>query len=198
MFLVTRPTRGLATWVRSASICAAAGLDPRGAEPIRLAENETWRLPAAGVIVRLFLPDRRETAVREVRVARWLADNGVRAVVPFDTDQPVEHGGRVAMFWHEIPPHSHGSIADVALALTELHAITPPTFDIGALDPFVRVRERLSEAGSPPRSDADSLTFTPTWPTAGRLASRQGCPTEPCTVTPGPGTLSGSTVANGC
>ncbi|KOU65956.1 aminoglycoside phosphotransferase [Streptomyces sp. WM4235] len=108
-----------------AEACVAAGLDPRGAEPIRIAENQIWRL-SAGVIVRMAPPDRLETAAREVRVARWLADNGVRAVTPLGVDQPVESTGRVATFWEEVPAHHHGSIADVALALKELHALSPP------------------------------------------------------------------------
>ncbi|MFJ5635105.1 phosphotransferase family protein [Streptomyces goshikiensis] len=129
-------------------VCAATGLASRGAEPIRLAENQIWRL-TAGVIVRMSPPDRRETAAREVRVARWLADNGVRAVTPIDVDQPVERAGRVATFWEEAPSQTHGSIADVALALRELHALEPPAFHIGTLAPFVRVPERLAAAALP-------------------------------------------------
>ncbi|MFG2614045.1 phosphotransferase enzyme family protein [Streptomyces anulatus] len=127
-------------------VCTAAGLDGRGAEPIRLAENQIWRLPATGSVVRLSPPDRQEAAAREVHVAQWLAENGVRAVIPLDIDQPVERAGRVATFWAEVPPHEHGTITDIALALRELHALTPPTFDIKALDPFVRVPERLAVA----------------------------------------------------
>ncbi|MFE7483403.1 aminoglycoside phosphotransferase family protein [Streptomyces sp. NPDC057552] len=127
-------------------ICAAVDLDPRGAEPVRLAENQIWRLPRERAVVRLSPRDRLATAAREVRVARWLADNGVRAVVPLDVDQPVELADQVATFWEEISSHRHGSIKDVALALKELHTLTPPTFDLGALDPFVRVPERLAVA----------------------------------------------------
>ncbi|MGC4998519.1 aminoglycoside phosphotransferase family protein [Streptomyces sp. DT195] len=130
-------------------VCAAADLDSRGAEPLRIAENQIWRLPAAGAIVRIAPPDRRETAAREVRVARWLADNGIRAVVAMDVEQPVVRANRVATFWEETPPQTHGSIADVAFALKELHALAPPPFDIGTLDPFVRVSERLTAAALP-------------------------------------------------
>ncbi|MEU0979175.1 aminoglycoside phosphotransferase family protein [Streptomyces griseus] len=126
--------------------CAAAGLNGRGAEPIRLAENQIWRLPETGIVVRLSPPDRQKAAAREVCVAQWLADNGIRAVVPLDIDQPVECADRVATFWVEVPPHEHGTITDIALTLRELHALAPPTFDIEALDPFVRVPERLAAA----------------------------------------------------
>jgi Ser/Thr protein kinase RdoA (MazF antagonist) len=127
--------------------CAAAGLDPRDARPIRIAENQIWRL-AAGVVVRMAPPDRRASAEREIRVARWLADHGIPAVVPFDVEQPLEHAGRVVTFWEEAPPHTPGTIRDVALALKELHALPLPDFDIGRLDPFVRIPERLAAAAT--------------------------------------------------
>lgn len=134
-----------------AEVCAAAGLDPRGAEPVRLAENQIWRV--AGVIVRLSPGDRRAASAREVRVARWLAGNGVHAVKPLDVEQPVERAGRVATFWEQVPPHTHGTVGDVALALKELHGLRPPRFDIGALDPFVRLPRRIAAAAT--LADAD-------------------------------------------
>lgn len=135
--------------------CAAVGIDPRGAEPVRIAENQIWRV--AGVIVRIAPPDRLATAVREIRVARWLADNGVRAVAPLAAEQPLERAGHVVTFWQEAPAHSHGSIDDVALALRELHALAPPEFAIGRLEPLVRVRERLAAAVSLPEGDRQWL-----------------------------------------
>ncbi|MYS21259.1 Phosphotransferase enzyme family protein [Streptomyces sp. DvalAA-14] len=126
--------------------CVAVGIDPRGAEPVRIAENQIWRV--AGVIVRIAPPDRLATALREIRVARWLADNGIRAVRPLPVDQPLERAGHVVTLWEEVPAHTHGSIADVALALRELHALRPPDFDIGRLDPLVRIRDRLFAATS--------------------------------------------------
>jgi aminoglycoside phosphotransferase (APT) family kinase protein len=79
-------------------------------------------------------------------VARWLTANGIPVVKPLLADQPVERAGRVVTFWHEVPPHGHGSTEDVAAALKELHALPLPDFDIGHLDPFVRIPERLSAA----------------------------------------------------
>jgi hypothetical protein len=132
--------------------CAAVGLDARAAEPIRLAENQIWRLPG-GVVARVAPPDRYASAAREITVARWLAANGISVVKPLPVHQPTRAAGRVATFWEEVPAHAHGSSTDVASALKELHALPLPDFDIGRLDPFVRIPERLSAAQTLPEDD---------------------------------------------
>ncbi|MER6196029.1 aminoglycoside phosphotransferase family protein [Streptomyces sp. NPDC001586] len=139
------PAQPLAVVVREA--CAAAGIDPRGAEPIRIAENEIWRLPT-GVIVRIARPGQGYAASREVRVARWLLDAGIPTVNPLSVDQPVLAAGRPVTFWEELPPHEYGNISDVAKVLKALHALPAPDFDIGRLNPFARIPERLSAAGT--------------------------------------------------
>ncbi|MEU9015073.1 aminoglycoside phosphotransferase family protein [Streptomyces sp. NPDC048479] len=125
--------------------CATVGLDPSTAVPVRIAENQIWRLPG-GVIVRIARPGQAAAARREVRVAQWLAASGVRAVRPIDVQQPVEADGRPVTFWGELPAHEHGTETDVALLLRQLHALPKPDFDLGYLDPFVRVGERLQAA----------------------------------------------------
>ncbi|MFJ3880894.1 phosphotransferase [Streptomyces sp. NPDC090077] len=125
--------------------CSAVGFDTRDAEPVRVAENQIWRLPR-GIVVRIAPADRLPSANREITVARWLAEYGIPVVRPLPVEQPVERAGRVVTFWEELPPHAHGSTADVATALTELHALPLPDFDIGHLDPFVRIPARLSTA----------------------------------------------------
>ncbi|MFF3501207.1 phosphotransferase family protein [Streptomyces sp. NPDC003247] len=128
--------------------CAAVGLDSRGAEPIRLAENQTWRLPGQRVIVRIARPGQSSSAQREVRVARWLAEKCVPAVRLADVRQPVEADGRPVTFWEELPPHEHGSHTDVAHLLLQLHALPVPDIELGYLDPFVRIEERLQGAAT--------------------------------------------------
>ncbi|MGW4442020.1 aminoglycoside phosphotransferase family protein [Streptomyces sp. NPDC004682] len=125
--------------------CAEIGLDARDAESIRIAENQIWRL-RQGVIARIAPPDRFQSATREIKVARWLAERDVPVVRALRVEQPLERGGLVFTFWEELPPHHHGSTRDVALALKELHALPLPDFDIGRLDPFVRLPERLRAA----------------------------------------------------
>ncbi|MFD8952472.1 aminoglycoside phosphotransferase family protein [Streptomyces xanthophaeus] len=127
--------------------CTAAGLDPHGAELVRDAENEIWRLPA-GVIIRIARPGQNEAAAREVRVARWLLAHSIRAVTPLSVKQPVIVADRPVTFWEGLPTHEHGGITDVAETLAQLHALPVPDFYLGQLDPFVRIRERLDAATS--------------------------------------------------
>ncbi|MEU9068882.1 aminoglycoside phosphotransferase family protein [Streptomyces sp. NPDC048306] len=126
-------------------VAAAAGLSADGAEPIRLAENDLWKL-ASDVVVRISRSGQDDVAAREVAVARWLAENGVPAVRPISRDQPVQARGRAATFWELLPPHRQGSEAELAPLLRRMHNLPRPTFPIGQLQPFVRIAERLSAA----------------------------------------------------
>ncbi|MFF5659436.1 MULTISPECIES: phosphotransferase family protein [Streptomyces] len=121
-------------------------MDSYGAEPVRLAENQIWRLPRQRVIVRIAQEGQSAAAAREVRVARWLADENVPAIRLVDVEQPVEADGRPVTFWAELPPQQHGSVEDVAELLTRLHSLPTPAIELGYLDPFVRVGERLHAA----------------------------------------------------
>ncbi|MFF4198971.1 phosphotransferase family protein [Nonomuraea sp. NPDC050227] len=124
-----------------------AGLDPSGAELMRLGENALFRLPG-GIVARISRRDQVAAAAREVAVARWLKANHVPAVQAWpDIDQPIEVDGRAVTWWQELPPHRHGTALKVATALRRLHDLPPPTdFDIGRLDPFVRLAERIDRA----------------------------------------------------
>ncbi|OEV13024.1 aminoglycoside phosphotransferase [Streptomyces nanshensis] len=80
-------------------------------------------------------------------VAAWLAEHDVPAVRLADVPgQPVEVSGRPVTFWIELPAHQHGSAADVAQLLRQLHALPRPDFELPLVDPFVRVPERLQAA----------------------------------------------------
>jgi aminoglycoside phosphotransferase len=125
--------------------CAAAGLTPADAEPVRIAENQIWRLPGR-VIVRIVRPGQWAAAVREVRVARWLADHDLPAVRPLEVGQPVQAADHPVTFWQELPPHRHGTVMDVVRLLKQLHALPIPGFALGRLDPFVRIAERIDAA----------------------------------------------------
>ncbi|WP_103501470.1 MULTISPECIES: phosphotransferase family protein [unclassified Streptomyces] len=126
--------------------CSAVGLDSDGAEPLRLAENQIWRLPDQRVIVRIAREGQSAAAAREVRVARWLDQQNVPAVRLVDVEQPVEAGGRPVTFWVELPPQEHGSVEDVAQLLAQLHSLPTPDIELGYLAPFIRVDERLQAA----------------------------------------------------
>ncbi|NRQ32974.1 aminoglycoside phosphotransferase family protein [Nonomuraea sp. NN258] len=127
--------------------CRRAGLDPAGAELMRLGENALYRLPG-GIVARVSRSGQLAAAAREVAVARWLEANHVPAVRAWpDVDQPVEVDGRAVTWWRELPLHRHGTAPLVATALRRLHDLPPPTgFAIGQLDPFVRLAERIDRA----------------------------------------------------
>ncbi|MFF4057704.1 aminoglycoside phosphotransferase family protein [Streptomyces sp. NPDC001708] len=127
--------------------CFLAGFDPAGAEPVRIAENEIWRLPGE-VIVRIARAGQWKAAVREVLVARWLADNAVPAVRALPIEQPVEAAGRPVTFWVELPPHGVGTVRDVVTLLKQLHPLPVPDLPLDRLDPFVRIAERIEAATS--------------------------------------------------
>ncbi|WP_411150137.1 aminoglycoside phosphotransferase family protein [Streptomyces sp. A30] len=132
--------------------CALAGFDPAGAEPVRLAENEIWRL-AGNVIVRIARAGQWKAALREVLVARWLADNGVSAVRALPYEQPIEAEGRPVTIWAELPPHEIGNVMDVVTLLMQLHSLPVPDLPLDRLDPFVRVAERIEAATSLTKDD---------------------------------------------
>ena len=144
--------------------CAQAGLPAAGAEPIRLGENAIFRLPG-GVVARIARTGQQAAARREIAVSRWLNAAGVAAVAAWgDVEQPVEVSGRSVTFWDELPPHAPGSLPQVAAVLRQLHALpVPDGVPLGALDPFVRLHERIEQAATLARGDRAWL--------AGRLAA---------------------------
>ncbi|MEU4706763.1 aminoglycoside phosphotransferase family protein [Nocardia salmonicida] len=134
--------------------CRAAGVDPADAELLRLGENAIYRLPGA-IVVRISRPGQQAAALREVLVAQWLEASGIDAVQAVSgIRQPVEVNERSVTFWQELPPHHHGTPAQVAGALKKLHALAlPASFDLGKLAPFVRLSERIDSADFLPDDD---------------------------------------------
>lgn len=130
-----------------AAACARVGLDPAGAEPIRLGENAIYRLPSR-VVVRIARPGQLTAAATEVRVARWFAEHDMAAVRALrNVEQPVDVDRRPITFWEELPPHRHGTVVQVADALRRLHDLPVPAGLLDPLDPFVRLPERI-DAGT--------------------------------------------------
>ncbi|MFZ3492151.1 phosphotransferase family protein [Streptomyces sp. 5.8] len=133
-------------------ITAAAGLSSVDATPIRLAENDIWLLPHIAV-VRIARKGQEMAAVREVAVARWLKQQNVAAVRSLPVQQPVYAAGRAATFWEELPPHRPGTEAELAPLLRDLHQLPIPDLELGTLDPFVRISERLEASATPSADD---------------------------------------------
>lgn len=129
-----------------AEACTQAGLDCASAQLLRAGENTIFTLPGQ-LVARVSRPGTLATARREIQVARWLAAHQVPAVTALDIDQPVPVAGRAVTFWHQLPPHRHGTPGEVAGALRRLHPLPAPA-SFPALDPFVRLAERIDGAST--------------------------------------------------
>ncbi|MEY9937631.1 phosphotransferase enzyme family protein [Streptacidiphilus sp. MAP5-3] len=129
--------------------CEAVGLLRHSdqAELIRLGENAMWRLPSLGLIARIARDGQQSAAAREVRVASWLAVNGIPAVKPAeDLEQALEVSGRAVTWWLDLGPHRPGTVAELAALLRRLHALpVPDGLTLGHTDPFVRLDERIGQ-----------------------------------------------------
>ncbi|MFE7675579.1 phosphotransferase [Streptomyces albidoflavus] len=170
--------------------CSAVGLASGGAEALRLAENQIWRLPGRRVIVRISRAGQSDAAAREVCVARWLAQENLAAVRLVDVEQPVEIDGRPVTFWVELPPQQHGPVEGVAQLLAQLHSLSTPTIDQGYLDPFVRVDERLHASTTIPDGGKQWLHALHRDLMAAWAERPAGLPDRAVHGTPGPATSS--------
>ena len=135
-------------------IAATAGLPAEGGQPIRLGENDLWRLPNR-IVVRIARAGQEAAAAREIAVTRWLAEHHLPAVRPLPIEQPVKADGRCATLWEELPPHRTGTAPELAELLRALHQLPHPTRDLGLrpLDPFVRLEERINTASALPDNE---------------------------------------------
>ncbi|GAB3209153.1 aminoglycoside phosphotransferase family protein [Marinactinospora endophytica] len=142
---------------------AGLGADADRAVAVRIGENAIVRLPGE-VVARIARPGQQQAAAREITIARYLAEHGVPAVRALDIAQPVVVGERAVTFWRRLPPHTPGTVRDVAHLVRALHRLPlpPPESGVGRLDPFVRLEERIAAATSLAPTDRGWL--------AGRLA----------------------------
>jgi len=133
-----------------AEACQAAGLDPSGAELLRLGENAIWRLHSVPIVARIartidYLPD----IEAEVAVARWLESVGFPAVrLAGPADQPIVVDRRIVTFWELLSvPTRFGTVAELGSLLRQLHDLEPPTsLALPELDPFRRTQTRIAQA----------------------------------------------------
>lgn len=137
--------------------CQTVGLDHRGAEIIRSSENTLYRLPG-GIVARVTRPGQLAAAEKEVRVSRWLVSVDVPVVEALtDVEQPVAVYGRAVTFWRELPAHRYSTIPELAAVLRRLHGLPAPDFELPAIAPFVRQRERITEATALSADDREWL-----------------------------------------
>lgn len=135
-------------WEALAEVCAAAGLESRGARLIRLVNNAIFQLADQPVIVRLVLsPSMAYRADNAVRAATILAEHNVPAVrlLP-GLAQPVRAGDHVATFWHVAQEIRPADGNDLALLLKRLHSVSVPLEQLLPWDPMADAHRRLVDA----------------------------------------------------
>jgi aminoglycoside phosphotransferase (APT) family kinase protein len=137
--------------------CRAVGLDASHADLIRAGENTLYRL-SGHVVARVTRNGQLDAAAKEIRVSRWLASLNVPVVETVaDLEQPVAVDDRAVTFWRELPAHRFSTHPELATVLRRLHELPPPDFELPALAPFVRQRERIREASVLSADDRDWL-----------------------------------------
>ncbi|URN13205.1 aminoglycoside phosphotransferase family protein [Streptomyces radiopugnans] len=123
--------------------CRAAGLDPSGAELLRLGSNAVYRLATSPVIVRIARDqDSLEEMERAVRVARWLEEQDFPAtrVVP-GVEQPSMIGGRTVTYWVNAQDRTeYARLDELADLLRRLHWLEEPeSLGLPYFDPAAKV-----------------------------------------------------------
>jgi aminoglycoside phosphotransferase (APT) family kinase protein len=146
-----------------AGVCAAVGLDPAGAELLRLTNNAVFRLVSRPVVVRIVASrGLRHRVEKVVQVASWFAAHEVPAVrlLP-GIEQPVRVGDHLATVWEEV---AHGGARprgrDLGRLLRRVHALSAPDFPLPAWHPLDDVRRRVDEAGDLDDDDRKLLMDT--------------------------------------
>jgi aminoglycoside phosphotransferase (APT) family kinase protein len=143
-----------------ASVCAAAGLDPDGAELLRMTNNAVFRLARQPVVVRIVASRAlRHRVAKVVRVAAWFAEHDVPAVrLLSGVAQPVRVGGHLATVWEMVPEGgARPRGRDLARLLRRVHALPAPPFPLPTWEPLDDVRRRLDEADGLDDADRELL-----------------------------------------
>ncbi|MFI6447051.1 phosphotransferase enzyme family protein [Kitasatospora sp. NPDC050543] len=131
--------------------CTAAGLPaPVDARLLALGENAVFDLGDPAVVAKVGRgPELDGRARRELAVARWLAEQGVPVVRPYDTAAPGPQlaDGHPVTFWHRLAPAvRQAQPADLAPLLRALHLLPPPPFPLGGRDLLAPVERWLASA----------------------------------------------------
>jgi Ser/Thr protein kinase RdoA (MazF antagonist) len=137
--------------------CASAGLDPAGAELLRIGSNAVYRLASSPVIVRVARdPDALADMERVVRVARWLetedfpANRALAGVA-----QPSVVGGRAVTFWESAQEREeYATVGELADLLRRLHWLEEPeSIGLPYFDPFAKIWGSLRRLDSVAEDD---------------------------------------------
>ncbi|MFC8710636.1 phosphotransferase enzyme family protein [Streptomyces sp. NPDC057197] len=127
--------------------CETAGLDPTGAELLRLGSNAVYRLATAPIIVRIARdPSVLAEMERAVGVARWLetVDFPATRVLP-DVTQPSLVRGRVVTFWESVQDQvEYATVGELADLLRRFHWLEEPeSLGLPYFDPLAKLSSSL-------------------------------------------------------
>ncbi|MFF8898915.1 aminoglycoside phosphotransferase family protein [Streptomyces lydicus] len=158
---MTEPSTVAFTEARARDVLAAAGRPAAAAEArlLSLGENAVFALGDDGPVVRVGRSaELLQRAERELRVARWLAAEGVPAVRAAEPGATLVDGHPVT-YWERLPeavrpagPH------DLAALLKLVHALPEPPFALPRRELLGGVERWLRLAGDAvPSSDAEYL-----------------------------------------
>lgn len=116
-------------------------------------------------------------------VARWLVDHEFLVITPLDVEQPVIVNGQAVTFWEVLLEHPLApSRTWTIFCVTFTHCPSSP-IDLGGLNPFVRLPQRIDDAVGLDEDDVAS-TWLPSAPASNRLPA--GSPQKtPMAVVPG-------------
>lgn len=142
------------------AVCEVAGLDPAGADLLRMTNNAVYRLARQPVVVRIVASRTlRHRVEKVVRVATWFAEHDVPAVrlLP-GISQPVRVDEHVATVWDLVPGGgARPRGRDLARLLRRVHGLPIPPFPLPAWQPLDDVRKRVDEAEGLDDADREFL-----------------------------------------
>jgi Ser/Thr protein kinase RdoA (MazF antagonist) len=129
------------------AVCERAGLDPSGAELIRIGSNAVYRL-VNPVIVRISRDGEVvDNARKQVAVARWLEAEDYPAMRALDVDQPIDLDGYVATLWESASEREeYAPLTQVADLIRRLHQLeVPRSLSLPEKRPFDELDRRLHD-----------------------------------------------------
>ncbi|MGD3108221.1 aminoglycoside phosphotransferase family protein [Streptomyces sp. YGL11-2] len=158
---MTRPSPAAFTEARAREVLAAAGHPEAAADAplLSLGENAVFALGERGPVVRVGRSaELLERAERELRVARWLADEDVPAVRAAEPVAALVEGHPVT-YWRRLPEAVRpAGPDDLAALLQRVHALPDPPFALPRRELLDGVERWLRLAGDAvSASDAEYL-----------------------------------------
>lgn len=129
--------------------CAAVGLNPSGAVPLRQHATDVYLLPDARVVVRVGTgPHAASHAERSVMMTRWLSSQGFPTIEPIPVMQPVHRGQCAITFWtyYPQPDEAPPSARELGSLLRQLHNLPAPPIDLPTYRPLERLADILHDS----------------------------------------------------